>query len=186
LQFLAIVALSIAAAVVYGIAHDQVTVRICLEYFTIGHPPIFPTASPTLLALGWGVLATWWMGLILGLGLATASRVGVRRRIGARELVQPIGILMAVMALGALLSGGVAAVLASRGMLSLWEPLSSEIPPESQVGFLTDLAAHSASYLVGGVGGLVLISWAWRRRLRELPPDTSLGSDVKDRARAEE
>jgi hypothetical protein len=58
--------------------------------------------------------------------------------------------------------------------LSLWEPLASLIPAESQNGFLTDLAAHSASYLVGGVGGLVLMFWVWHRRLRELPPNKSL------------
>jgi hypothetical protein len=174
LQFLAIVALSIAAAVAYGTIHDQITVRICLEYFTLGHPPIFATASPTLLALGWGVVATWWVGLILGFGLATASRVGVRRPMEARELLQPIGTLLAVMAMGALLSGGLVAALAARGKLALWEPLASLIPAESQNGFLTDLAAHSASYFIGGVGGLVLISWVWRRRLRELPPNTSL------------
>ena len=49
-----IVLLCIAAAVVYGILHDQVTARVCVEYFTIGHPPVFNTDSPTLLALGWG------------------------------------------------------------------------------------------------------------------------------------
>ena len=43
--------LCIAVAVVYGILHDQVTARVCVEYFTIGHPPMFPTNSPTL--LGW-------------------------------------------------------------------------------------------------------------------------------------
>ena len=174
MQFLAIVGLSIAAAVVYGIVHDQITVRICLEYFTIGHPPIFSTSSPTLLALAWGVVATWWVGLILGLGLATASRVGVRRPIEARELVRPIGTLLAVMAVGALLSGGLVAVLAARGNLSLWEPLASLIPAESHNGFLTDLGAHSASYLIGGVGGLVLMFRVWHRRLRELPPNKSL------------
>ena len=174
MQFLAIVALSIAAAVAYGIVHDQITVRICQEYFTIGHPLIFPTASPTILALAWGVIATWWVGLILGLGLATASRVGFRRPVDARELVQPIGTLLVVMAVGALLSGGLVAVLAERGELELWEPLASLIPAESQTGFLTDLAAHSASYLIGGVGGLFLILWVWRRRLRELPPNNSL------------
>ena len=65
MQFVGIVLFSIAAAVFYGIAHDQVTVRVCLEYFTIGHPPVFKTTSPALLALGWGVLATWWVGLPL-------------------------------------------------------------------------------------------------------------------------
>ena len=33
----------VMAAVVYGIVHDQFTPRICLEYFTIFHPPIFHT-----------------------------------------------------------------------------------------------------------------------------------------------
>ena len=60
----AIVVLCIGSAVIYGILHDQITARICVEYFTIGHPPIFPTESPTLLGIGWGILATWWVGLL--------------------------------------------------------------------------------------------------------------------------
>jgi hypothetical protein len=28
---------------------------VCVEYFTIGHQPIFHTDDPTLLAFGWGV-----------------------------------------------------------------------------------------------------------------------------------
>ena len=60
MKWLAIVLQCVAACVVYGVIHNQFTVRICLEYFTIGHPPVFPTKNPTLLALGWGVLASWW------------------------------------------------------------------------------------------------------------------------------
>jgi hypothetical protein len=37
-QAIAIILLSIASAVGYGIVHDQITARICIEYFTIGHP----------------------------------------------------------------------------------------------------------------------------------------------------
>ena len=58
-----IVGLCIAAAIGYGIAHDQVTARVCIEYFTIGHPPIFGTQSPTLLAIGWGIGAFAGFGL---------------------------------------------------------------------------------------------------------------------------
>ncbi|MBV8223051.1 MAG: hypothetical protein JO293_06785, partial [Candidatus Eremiobacteraeota bacterium] len=68
--------LCIAAAVLYGELHDQITARVCVEYFTIGHPPLFPTDDPTLLGLGWGVVATWWVGLVLGAGLAVAARAG--------------------------------------------------------------------------------------------------------------
>ena len=172
MQFLAIVALSIAAAVGYGIVHDQITVRICLEYFTIGHPDIFGTTSPTLLALGWGVVATWWVGLFLGLGLATASRAGDRPVVDARTLVRPIGILLVVMAAAAILSGAVAAGFTARGEVPLPGSLGSLVPLNAQRGFFIDLAAHSASYMVGGVGGLVLIYWVWRRRLRERPTDS--------------
>ena len=56
-EWLKIIGLGVVGAVAYGIAHDNVTARVCVEYFTIGHVPIFGTENPTLLALGWGVLA---------------------------------------------------------------------------------------------------------------------------------
>ena len=59
IEFAKIVVLGVVAAVCYGVLHDQVTARVCVEYFTIGHPPLFNTDSPTLLAFGWGVVGTW-------------------------------------------------------------------------------------------------------------------------------
>ena len=49
MQWLAIVLLSVLTCVTYGIVHDQITARICVEYFTIGHSPGFDTDDPTLL-----------------------------------------------------------------------------------------------------------------------------------------
>ena len=89
-QFFAIIGLCVGAAVAYGIRHDQVTARVCVEYFTVGHPAVFPTDSPTWLAVGWGILATWWVGLILGVGLAVAARFGRRPRRDVRSLVRPV------------------------------------------------------------------------------------------------
>ncbi len=65
-----IVLLCVGAAIGYGILHDEVTARICVEYFTVGHPDLFGTDSPTLLGIGWGIVATWWAGLLLGIPLA--------------------------------------------------------------------------------------------------------------------
>lgn len=79
MQFLLIVILCIGSAVCYGIAHDQITARVCVEYFTIGHPPVFDTNSPTLPGLGWGVLATWWVGAISGIPLAVAAEPAIVR-----------------------------------------------------------------------------------------------------------
>jgi len=36
MEYIKIVLLAIAAAISYGILHDQITVRVCIEYFTIG------------------------------------------------------------------------------------------------------------------------------------------------------
>src|SRR3954447_21182280 len=93
MQSALIVLLSIASAVAYGILHDQVTARLCVEYFTIGHPPVFPTESPTLLALGWGTIATWWCGLILGVPLALIARAGSRPKLTAGDFLMPIAVL---------------------------------------------------------------------------------------------
>ena len=100
-----IILLCLAAALVYRILHDQITARVCVESFTVFHPPIFATHSPTLLALGWGVFATWWVGLFLGLLLTLAARAGSRPKLTAATLVHPIGHLLIVVACSAFIAG---------------------------------------------------------------------------------
>jgi len=108
MQALKILGLTVAAAIVFGVLHDQVTARVCVEYFTIGHPRIFgATTSPTLLALGWGVVATWWAGAIIGVPLALVARVGRWPKLAATDLAKPIGVLLLCMALASALAGTV-------------------------------------------------------------------------------
>jgi hypothetical protein len=52
MESLKIIATCLLAGVLYGVLHDQVTARVCLEYFTVFHPDVFHTQSRTLLALG--------------------------------------------------------------------------------------------------------------------------------------
>jgi hypothetical protein len=151
-------------SIVYGIAHDQVTARVCVEYFTIGHRPVFDTDSPTLLGIGWGILATWWVGLILGLGLALAARIGRRPKRHVLSLVVPIALLMAFTACAALAAGVAGYCLASLDLLKLSGALASDVPRHRHVVFLADLWAHTASHLVGAAGGLIIIVQTWRSR----------------------
>ncbi|WP_425400039.1 hypothetical protein [Aeoliella sp.] len=166
LQGLAIMMLSILAAVTYGVVHDQFTARICIEYFTIGHPPIFtvPVTSPTIIGLAWGVIATWWVGAGLGIPLAIVARTGKRPPRDARSLVKPIVVLMLVTGALAALAGVLGYFAASSGSVILLEPMASRVPADKHVGFITDLWIHLASYLFGAVGGLVLIVQTWRSR----------------------
>ena len=173
-----IVLMCVGAAVLYGIAHDQITARVCVEYFTVGHPRVFPTEDPTLLGIGWGILATWWVGILLGIPLAVSARAGSRPQRSVGSLVRPVACLLAVMAVCAAGAGVLGWFLARRGAVILVGPLARRLPAERYVPFIADLWAHSASYLVGLVGGIVLLILIWRSRGR---PTGSKDATQKER-----
>ena len=166
MQALNIVLMSIVAAVIYGVLHDQITARICVEYFTIGHPPVFGTDDPTLLGLGWGVIATWWAGLLIGVPLAIAARAGTRPKRSAATLVKPVAKLLCSMAVCACLAGIVGWLFARNGAVFLVGSIADRVPADRHVPFLADLWAHSASYLSGFGGGVILAVHVWRSRIQ--------------------
>jgi hypothetical protein len=170
-QWLQIVILCVVSASAYGVIHDQVTARVCVEYFTIGHPQIFGTKDPTLLGIGWGIVATWWAGLLIGVPLAVAARAGNPPKRTAGSLVRPILVLLGVMAFCAASAGVVGYMLARDGSVFLVGRIALRVPPERHAAFIGDLWAHSASYLVGFVGGIVLIASVWRSR--KAPAETT-------------
>jgi hypothetical protein len=155
----------IGAAVIYGIVHDQFTARICVEYFTIFHPPVFHTQSPTLLALGWGVIATWWVGAFFSIPLILAARAGPRPVLRASELRSSIIFLLGFMAVSAILFGITGYTLARTGVLDTkWLTFSAS--RMIRYRFMADWWAHSASYASAFIGGTVLCVITYRRRLR--------------------
>src|SRR5580693_7595335 len=163
-----IVLLCIVAAGVYGILHDQVTARVCVEYFTIGHPPVFSTDSPTLLALGWGVLATWWVGLLLGVPAALVSRLGTWPKYNAARLARPVFGLLVIMGCASLIAGLSGYFVANAGGVSLVEPLRSRVPESKHTAFIADLWAHFAAYGVGFFGGITICGGVLFRRWRTI------------------
>jgi hypothetical protein len=166
MQWFSILLLSVAMCVVYGIVHDQVTARICVEYFTVGHPPVFHTEDPTLLGIGWGTIATWWVGVILGIPVATAARLGDRPKRSVSSLIRPMLVLFICVGVSASIAGAAGYVAASKGWVGIPSPLASDLLPEKHVQFLVDLFAHNASYLGGFIGGLFLTAWVWWTRIR--------------------
>jgi hypothetical protein len=161
---LRIVLLAIAAACTYGVAHDLVTAHLCVEYFTVAHPPLFATEDPVLLALGWGVVATWWVGLPLGLLLAFAALRGPRPSPRAAALVRPVGRLLLAMAACALVAGVVGWLAGVAGASGPGDRLAARIPPERHARFVACACAHVASYAAGLFGGLWLVRATWRGR----------------------
>jgi hypothetical protein len=167
MQFLAIVVLSMLATIFYAIVHDQITARVCIEYFTIGHPKILAVKaiSPTVIGFVWGVAATWWAGLGLGIPLAIAARIGSRPKKSVREFVFPMLVVMGVTGALALGAGIAGYVVASMGWITLQGPLAAGVPPQQHVPFIADLFAHNMSYAAGAIGGIVLVVRTWHSRL---------------------
>ncbi|MBO0783377.1 MAG: hypothetical protein J2P37_31580, partial [Ktedonobacteraceae bacterium] len=160
-----IILLTIGGVVAYGLLMDQVTAHLCVEYFTLGHVDYWNLQDPTLLALEWGVIATWWAGLCASIPVALSVRLSSHRpKLFAYHLLRPmLGILMGMA--GMTLVAGVAGYLMARaGEISLREPLASLVPPAKQAVFVADEWAHTAAYGTGLLGCIVLCFWSWCKR----------------------
>ncbi|HZU81839.1 MAG TPA: hypothetical protein VE987_02935 [Polyangiaceae bacterium] len=160
--------IAVAAAIVYGVAHDNVTARLCVEYFTVGHPRVIASESPTALALVWGVLATWWFGALLGALLAIAARAGRRPKWGPRAVVKPIAALLVAVATASFIGGCLGYRHARMRDYPDWLSRLS-LGPDAQFWFVVDLWAHRAAYLAGLVFTIALCALVAVRRWRAAP-----------------
>jgi hypothetical protein len=161
-----IIFLSIIAACTYGVVHDEITVRICIEYFTVAHPPLFHTTSPTLLALCWGVAATAGIGAGLGVIIALVSQSRGAAAYSVARLGRSILVLLAGMGASAFTAGLVGYQLSRRGFISIPAGLAETIPAHHYHRFMAVWFAHGASYLVGLAGGALLCFRVWQARGR--------------------
>jgi len=166
MEFVKIWLATIALAVIYGIAHDMVTAHVCVEYFTIGHGNRIPTGSPILLALGWGTLATWWAGAILGILIAASARAGDAPRTTLAALLRPAAVLLGTIALASLAAGVAGYALARADAIGLSGVLAAEVPTDAHDRFMADYWAHTAAYGTALAGTLCLCAWIALRRWR--------------------
>jgi hypothetical protein len=159
-----IILLCTVAAVVYGVVHDQVTARLSIEYFTIGHPHIFHTTSPTLLAICWGITATFGIGALFGVILALVSQSEGLPPVPIPRLIRSILGLLMVMAISASLAGVVGFELSRRSLVRIPDGFAEVVSPSQHHHFMAVWFVHGASYAVGVVGALVIILRIWWAR----------------------
>lgn len=161
-----IILLCMATAIIYGIVHNQVTVRISLEYFTIGHRALISSTSPTLMGIAWGVHPNWWVGLGMGVLLAITGRAGKWPKRNARSFVKPLLLLFLISGIASATAGILGYRLANSGTLGLYEPLASSVPASGHAAYISALWMHTASYTVGTMGGLIISLLVFTGRIR--------------------
>ena len=103
------------------------------------------------------------MGVLLGIPLAITSRVGSRPKLYIHDLIRPIVVLLAAMAGCAVISGVIGYIWGQDSASNL---AAVSLPPDLDRRFAADLWAHSASYLCGFLGGLILCVVTYRKRAR--------------------
>lgn len=161
--FFLLVALAALAAAIFGALHNQLSYSVGPDYFLGIKFPQFGIpegTSPRFGAAQVGILASWWMGVLVGLpaflfGLFTVPNARSYLAAG----IGGIGLVL-VLATFAALAGLVGGIMAeATGILDgyLTPPDGIDRGDFLRAGFM-----HDASYLGGALGAL-LAFWPMRR-----------------------
>lgn len=193
-----VIGLTTASAIGYGVLHDQVTARMCLEYFTKGFHeravhtwhgvPVLDTLgqilvkhqdSPTIVGAIWGVVATWWVGLPLGLMLALSARAGNLPKISMEDLKNNIFTCGKITGVSAALAALLGYGLHKNGNIHFYGNGFQGVPQEKMSAWAAAAFAHSASYTVGILSGLGLCLWTLKKRF-DLSREKALNEKLKE------
>jgi hypothetical protein len=164
----------------YGIVQDQVSARLCPEYFTLFHPPIEGLTDPTLLGATWGFLGTWWGGLLLGYLAGLFATLGSKPKLAPREFLRPVAILLAFVGSSVATAGVSVWRHAALFGVSIDPGLARMLPTDEHRWLLVVACYHFVGYASAIAGGVVLCVWIGRERdrrnriiLRECDPQST-------------
>ncbi len=153
----------------YGMLHDQLTYTISPEYYTkfkfyqfalmdMGDEAIFPHPRAEVSAVGF--LATWWMGLPIGLILGLVGLIHANSKQMLRITMQSMGVTIVIAFLIGLIGLAYGKLDLSHTNVDWWFP-ANLIDKES---FITVGSMHNFSYIGGCVGLIAGIMFSIRRR----------------------
>ncbi len=148
--------ISMLLAGIYGIIHDQVTYSISPEYFTkfkyrqFGFDPnMFGGHRKTVGIIGF--LATWWVGLFIGIVIGFSSLVFRSQTQMKGVITTGIIIVFITTIFSAILGFFIGKLYLSNKGVSWWIP--EDVINKSD--FITVGSIHNFSY-IGGLAGLIL------------------------------
>jgi hypothetical protein len=140
----------------YAMLQDQVSARLCVEYFTIFHQPIPGITDPTLIGMGWGFLGSWYGGAIMGVSAGLTSSLGPKPPL-------PLSVIVRGM-LGVMLTTGLVTALAGYATyvnmelfgITLDETVVGALPPENRKLVFVVANYHLVAYGISILGSIIL------------------------------
>ncbi len=158
--------LGAAVMSVFGVLMDQVSARLCPEYFTVLHSPIPGLTDPTLVGVVWGVLGAAGGGVALGYAAGLAATVGRRPPLSTRELVRPMVVTVGAVAAAVAITG-VSVWYNAHGLgVRLDAAVGDAIPAQRHVAALNVGCYHLTAYAASVLGSVVLCVWVGRERAK--------------------
>ncbi len=138
---------------------DLVTAHVAVEYFTVHHPKVAESKSPVIMALVWGVGASWWFGAIAGGVLATVNT--------RRPIPLPLTTLRLMMAKAcAVLWILMMLILATTyGLIGLIPVEQRRATFDFDRRIMAVALTHLTEYVLGAIALVVVAVRVWRTRL---------------------
>lgn len=154
-----LISLAPLIAGLYGVLHDQITYSLSPEYYTkfkfyqfrlaeVGNEAIFP--NPRIQVAIVGFLATWWMGLPIGLILGLVNLKQKDSKLFLVSTLKSILITMLVALVTGLIGFAIGKIYLAETGVSWWLP-NNLIDTKN---FIAVGSMHNFSYL-GGLFGLI-------------------------------
>lgn len=165
------IALGVLASVAYGIIHDQISVRISPAYLLDWHPTVVESRDPTVVALVWGIIATWWFGLILGSALAAAATLGSLPAAAWRNVVRAMAGIFLFAGAAAAVAFAVTRAIGLELPGSLFGSTYLRLEHTERLQFSQAAAMHEASYDAAGLATLIaaILIFLGRRTTAAVP-----------------
>ena len=134
-----------------GLAVDVVTANVAVEYFTVHHPHVVDSHSPWIMAVVWGIGASWWFGLIAG-GLLWWMNMRRPRPLSDKRILRMI--VASLIAIWFVMMAIVAGVYGIAGRIPEKERKATF---ESDRRLMAVALSHSTEYVLGGIVTIVLM-----------------------------
>lgn len=148
----------------WAILHDQIIIRIDSRHFTDYHRPILNISNHTLLAIQYGFIATFGLGLVFGMMTYCVSRFGRLRKLPFKDVFLRFMVLSLIVEFICLILGYLEHLYYGSHREHLFYP--DFVFPDSTHGIAITQTMNISAYLLAGVSAFIFWTYLYFMRKR--------------------